>query len=101
MMDTLKDKKVIKNLFENGKTISGGIVIAKYLGDVNKGILFTVSSKKFKRAVDRNRIKRLMRESARKYDLQKSVAFIYVSSEVRSQKEVDISINKIFNGLSL
>lgn len=97
-MKRLKDKKVIRSIFETGKTISGGIIIAKYL-DVDSGNLFTVSSKKFKRAVDRNRIKRLMRESVRKYDLSKSYAFIYVCDKIKSQKEVDLSINKILNDI--
>jgi ribonuclease P protein component len=93
-MKRLKDKKVIKSIFEKGKTISGGIIIAKNL-DVNEGNLFTVSSKKYKRAVDRNRIKRLMRESARKYELNTSYAFIYIADEIKTQKEVDLAINKI------
>lgn len=100
-MKRLKDKKVIKSIFESGKTISGGIIIAKNL-NVNEGNLFTVSSKKYKRAVDRNRIKRLMRESARKYDVNTSYAFIYVADEIKTQKEVDLAINKIIeNGSNL
>lgn len=100
-MKRLKNKKVIKEIFETGKTISGGIIIAKNL-NVNEGNLFTVSSKKYKRAVDRNRIKRLMRESARKYNVNTSYAFIYVADEIKTQKEVDLAINKIIeNGSNL
>lgn len=100
-MKRLKNKKVIKEIFEAGKTISGGIIIAKNL-NVNEGNLFTVSSKKYKRSVDRNRIKRLMRESARKYDVNTSYAFIYVAGEIKTQKEVDLAINKIIeNGFNL
>ena len=100
-MKRLQDKKVIRSIFETGKTISGGIISAKNL-NVNEGNLFTVSSKKYKRAVDRNRIKRLMRESARKYDVNTSYAFIYVADEIKTQKEVDLAINKIIeNGSNL
>ena len=94
-MKRLKNKKVIKEIFETGKTISGGIIIAKNL-NVNEGNLFTVSSKKYKRAVDRNRIKRLMRESVKGLTFNnKSIAIIYREKTIKSFNEVKDSIIKL------
>ena len=71
-------------------------------------ILISVPKKRFKRAVKRNRIKRLVRESYRlnKHDLisflsekEKSIqiAFLYVSDKLPDYKEVEQSIIKSFN----
>lgn len=40
--------------------------------------MVTVSSKNFKRAVDRNRIKRLMREVVRRSEIKGTFALIYL-----------------------
>jgi len=60
----LKNKSEIDKLFKTGKSVSSGVVLAKVINS-SSGFVFAVSSKKFKRAVDRNRIKRLMREVVR------------------------------------
>ena len=59
----LKNKSEIDRLFKTGKSVSSGVVLAKVINS-SSGFVFAVSSKKFKRAVDRNRIKRLMKETA-------------------------------------
>lgn len=97
-MKRLKDKKVINSLFDVGKTISGGLVIAKVL-DSNSGFLFTVSKKKFRRAVDRNKIKRLMRESIKDLELNKTMAFIFIGDKISSFKEIKESIDIISSKL--
>lgn len=63
----LKSRKSIDALFQNGKRVSVGDWRFIYLFRTTPGIQVGVgaSSKQFKRAVDRNRIKRLMRESYR------------------------------------
>lgn len=96
MKMSLKNKKEINKLFESGKSVSGGLVFAKVL-DSGSGFLFAVSSKKFKRAVDRNRIKRLMRECVKGKVINKSVAFIYMGDKLPSFVEVELSINKILS----
>jgi ribonuclease P protein component len=83
-------------LFREGKSISSFPIRALYLTSSVEFLLqtgFSVSSKNFKKAVDRNRIKRLMREAYRlqKQDLQDilktknqklSVFLIYTGKEV-------------------
>ena len=66
--EKLKQKKEITHLFENGKWKSNGRLrmISYVLSDEEPGkFAVSVSKRYFKRAVDRNRIKRLMRECYR------------------------------------
>lgn len=71
---------------------------------------FSVSKKKFKSAVDRNRIKRLMREGFRlqvpalrlklkEMDLDLYAMFIFTGVEIPDQKTVLKSFHKIMNRL--
>ena len=73
--DRLKSRKAINVLFDEGKSFSNfPFRILWKSEDVPGGLKagFTASSKNFKKATDRNRIQRLMRESYRlqKNDLQ-------------------------------
>ena len=75
--EKLKSRKVIENLFENGRSFSIFPIRVSYLfipSDKDQLLQVGVSAGKkyFKRAVDRNRIKRLIREA---YRLQKEELF--------------------------
>lgn len=70
--DKLKSRKVINLIFSKGKSFSNYPFRVIWMPVANNTVLQTgvaVSSRNFKRAVDRNRIKRLMREA---YRLQKN-----------------------------
>ena len=92
----LRNKSIIDDLFENGKYISNKLIMLRVLETGTSGFLFAVSSKRFKRAVDRNRIKRLMRESVKDINVVgKSIAIVYVGKELPTFDEVDRSIKDL------
>jgi ribonuclease P protein component len=99
-MNILKDKILIDAIFEKGKSFSNGVVLVKVLESESTSFLFAVSSKKFKRAVDRNRIKRLMKESVRKLPISnKTIAFVYIGEGVPTFVEIEKSVSKIISKL--
>ncbi|MEP6927065.1 MAG: ribonuclease P protein component [Ginsengibacter sp.] len=77
--EKLKSRKLIQLLFKEGKSFSYFPLRIIYIQPENNlshlQSAFSVSSKNFKKAVDRNRIKRLMREAYRlqKFSLQNSM----------------------------
>lgn len=80
--ERLKSKKLIEKIFLEGTNLSKYPLKVFYteLPAENNLIMqagFSVSKRKFKRAVDRNRIKRLMREA---YRLKKTVLFNNLST---------------------
>jgi ribonuclease P protein component len=109
----LKSRKQIDSLFEKGKKITLFPFRLLYLakpgnGEVKAG--FTVSSKIFPRAVDRNRIKRLSRESYRtqKKELEISIKenrstlilfFIYTGREIIPYAEVSTALKQVLDKL--
>lgn len=92
--EKLKSRKTIELLFKEGKSFS--IFPFRVLWKLNDSATaplqtgFAVSSKHFKKAVDRNRIKRLMRES---YRLQKTDLDIHLRS-----REVKLAVFLIYLG---
>ena len=107
--DKLKSRKIIEQLFKEGKSFSLFPFRIIYLlqpaitvGELQAG--FSVGTRNFKKAVDRNRIKRLMREG---YRLQKNeladsiragnrnlqIFFIYTGTDIPTHTLVSEKIN--------
>jgi ribonuclease P protein component len=88
MRMSLKNKKDINNLFTASATnkMVGNCIVKTHEG--TPGYLVTVSSKVFKRAVDRNRIKRLIRNELKGLTPTKSIGIIYIGKEL--PKEISL-----------
>jgi ribonuclease P protein component len=111
--ERLKSRKQIDQVFKTGKKITLFPFRLLYYTEPENGIIkagFTVSSKNFPRAVDRNRIKRLSREAYRlqKNELQTQVLkndsclhlfFIFTGKEVPGYEEISVPLKKILDKL--
>ena len=94
----MRGKSEIDTLFEKGKYLSDGFVLIKFLDSDSTKFLFAVSSKKFKRAVDRNKIKRYMKESVRELIApKKNIAIVYIGVGVPELSDIKESITKLLN----
>ncbi|MCZ2395329.1 MAG: ribonuclease P protein component [Chitinophagales bacterium] len=112
--ERLKSRKKIDRLFAEGTVISEHPVRAKYILSAEYPAIiqagFSVSKKKFKSAVKRNRIKRLMREAWRihcipvKSHLEQtkttlSIFLTYSGTDIPDYILVEQSVIKIVNRL--
>ena len=107
--EKLKSKKLIDQLFTEGNSISAYplrlVFIETHFDDAVKlKVGVSVSKRNFKKAVDRNRIKRLLREV---YRLNKSLYFnnittqyafmiLYIGAEMPDFKSLDTKIKLLF-----
>ena len=115
--ERLKSSKSIEHLFSEGKAISAYplrlVFVSKPNSTVPMQCAFSVSKRHFKKAVDRNRIKRLLRESYRKikptlyqYLSQPYMGMILfngkeIPSQENTDKSVAILLDKWLKSLSL
>lgn len=110
--ERLKSRKLIEQLFDEGKRLKSFPIQLVYLQiehdtDYLVQASFSVPKRRFKRAVDRNKVKRLMREA---YRLQKHLLpnlndidytkkhvfmFIYMTDIIVSYNDVEIHIVKL------
>ena len=110
----MKSRKQTEKLFSEGKRFTVGFFRVYYLERINDegGLLFGVGvpARTFKKAVDRNRVKRQVREAYRlqKEYLQKqlsemnlgiNVFFIYTGKDLPDFKEVYSVINRALEKL--
>ena len=101
--------KAIEALFASGERFSAYPLFVVYRqAETSEGrasVLFSVSKKRFKRAIDRNRIKRLLRES---YRLNKPafcqslvakgcalhIAFVYIDHTLLEYRQIEAGMKK-------
>ena len=89
------NKTEIDNLFKTGKKSYGKILnVISVAG--NGEVIISAPIKTFKRAVDRNRVKRLIREAIREVDFSNKNSFvIYNISEIKTLQEIKEDLKKI------
>ncbi|NMH89644.1 ribonuclease P protein component [Flavivirga algicola] len=111
--EKLKSKKLIEQLFEEGQSVSAFPLRLVYLqttfdDQVIAKTGVSVSKRNFKTAVDRNRIKRLLREA---YRLNKAVYFnnittqyafmiLYIGKDKPSLTQVESKMKHLFEKFS-
>lgn len=116
-VERLSLKRSIDPLFRSSHSFMAYPLRVVYLIDKQEResrgqILVSVSKRYHKRATDRNRIKRLIREAYRlskvqwlqalqAQNLQGRIAFIYVSKEVLDYHQIDRAMNKALKKLIL
>ncbi len=89
----LKKKKEFEAIFENGRTIKGKNIIVKYLGNGLEyaKVGFIVSKKVSKKAVERNKIKRQLREAVKQTDLKRGLSIIIIAlSSIKNVPYIEI-----------
>lgn len=108
----LCNKKAMSSIFEEGKTIKSYPFLLRYLpADLKTNARFqmviSVPKRKFRKAVDRNRVKRLIREAVRKNkplieaaitNENEQLAFflIYTSNKEESYQKIKYKIEQLF-----
>jgi ribonuclease P protein component len=115
--EKLKSRKLIENLFATGKSLNVFPIRVSYKflslqGEERSGMQVgvSVSKKNFKKAVERNRIKRLLREAYRlqkkpilellkEKGLQGNVFFIYTDKSLPDYETVFATITKCLENL--
>lgn len=106
--ERLHSKKLIKELFAKGSSFflyPFKVIYLNQPNDATHRLLVSVSKKKLRRAVDRNYIKRRVKEAYRlnKYVLEergvpkKLIALIYVSQDLMGYREIEPKLKKILH----
>ena len=112
--DRLTSGVAISQIYDKGKHLNDypfKIVWLKEPGEAGLKVVFSVPKRKFKRAVDRNQIKRKLREAYRKHkhDCQKateskntrvSLFLIYLGKDIPQSEIVDDKIILLLNRLT-
>lgn len=94
MKNTVKNKTIIDTLFTKGKRFTTKNLMLRMVEGENN-YMVTVPIKTFKRAVDRNRIKRLMREVIRGNKIVGTFALIYIGKEMPTLEILRGEFNEI------
>jgi len=93
--ERLRSRKEIDELFSSGKSITSNLIRTVFIGGGSPAKAALSAPKRiFKRAIDRNRVKRLMRESYRhnKEGLTGRMIFIFQGASMPTYKDINTSM---------
>lgn len=105
--EKLSNKKTLDTLFKKGKVVNAYplrllYVESEWLEETSYKVAFGVPKRKFRRAVDRNRIKRLMREAYRlnKHELpandkKNALMIMYLNNQMPTYKVIENKLLKL------
>ncbi len=103
---TLVDVNTINELFVKGNHSQSFPLRVHYFPATQSKTIFTVSKKKLSKAVDRNKVKRLLKDIyfnnySKQENIQKfHLGFVYLSSKITSHQEMAKSMDKIMNKIN-
>jgi ribonuclease P protein component len=102
--ERLKSRKAIERLFEEGSKSKHFpiLLVYRFTDSDERKVMFSVSTRNFKKAVDRNRIKRQMREIYRLHRKEWFLndhrgihcCFIYLSNRIPEYKQLEMKIRE-------
>lgn len=99
MKQTLKSQK-ITDLFQSGKWIRTNSVSAIYMPSETFSYMVSAPSKKIRKATDRNKIKRMLRQAIfNSKQKSVSIAFIYSQDQIIDPDIVNKDIKSIFDSI--
>lgn len=107
--EKLKSRKLIKKIFEEGKTIKSYPILFRYLEiqDDNHKVGVSVSKRNFKKAVDRISIKRQLREAYRlnKSELQNkpvnyAIMIIFIGKEKLPSEKLHYTVEMLLKDIA-
>ena len=89
-------KEEIDALFRTGKRLYSPLIKVVYLPSKEREIIISAPIRVFKRAVDRNRIKRQIRESIKDLKIGNfHIAIIYNGTKLEKSEDIKSDIEKI------
>ena len=109
--ERLNKKKLIQELFDNGSSFyvyPFKVVWLPYEESTHHQVLFSVTKKRYKKAVDRNLLKRRMREAYRLNKHQNHlseirpallIGYIYTGKEILDYEVIESKLKKSLNRL--
>ena len=105
-LQTLVDPRDINELFVKGKHKQLFPLRIHYFSAQQTKTLFSVSKKKLPRAVDRNKVKRILKDLyfekySKEQDKQKyHLGFVYLSSKLMSHQEISKSMEGLMSKIN-